>query len=84
MAAPLPEPPPRMSREEYRRWADAQPCGRFERVAGEVVAMAPERVAHNRVKQRVWRALDAALRAAGLPCEALGDGVTVEIGDDHD
>ena len=73
-----------MSREEYRRWADAQPRGRFERVAGEVVAMAPERVAHNRVKQRVWRALDATLRAAGLPCEALGDGITVEIGDDHD
>ena len=83
MAAPLPEPP-RRSRDKYRRWADAQPRGRFERVAGEVVAMAPERVAHNRVKQRVWRALDAAVRAAGVPCEALGDGITVEVGEDHD
>ncbi len=73
-----------MSREEYRRWAEAQPRGRFERVAGEVVAMAPERVAHNRAKARVWRALDAALRAAGSPCEAFTDGMTVEIDDDHD
>lgn len=73
-----------MSREDYRRWAEAQPRDRFERVAGEVVAMAPERVAHNRVKARVWRALDGAIRTAGLPCEALTDGITVKVGDDHD
>lgn len=84
MNAPLPKPPLRMSREEFRRWAEAQPRGRFERVAGEVIAMAPERAAHNRVKQRVWRALDAAVRAAGLRCEAFGDGMTVEIGEDYD
>jgi Uma2 family endonuclease len=84
MNAPLPKPPLRMSRAEYRRWAVAQPRGRFERVAGEVVAMAPERAAHNRVKARVWRALDAAIRSAGLPCEAFTDGMTVEIGEDHD
>ena len=84
MDAPLPRPPLRMSRTEYRRWAEAQPRGRFERVAGEVVAMAPERAAHNRVKARVWRALDAAIRSAGLPCEAFADGMTVEIGEDHD
>jgi Uma2 family endonuclease len=85
MAAPLPIPDrPRMSREEYRRWAEAQPRGRFERVAGEVVAMAPERVAHNRVKARVWRALDAAVRSAGLRCEAFADGMTVGIGDDYE
>ena len=85
MVAPLLIPdPPRMSRDEYRRWAEAQPRGRFERVAGEVVAMAPERAAHNLVKMRAWRALDAAVRAAGLPCQAFGDGMTVEIGDDYD
>lgn len=84
MNAPLPKPPLRMSRAEYRRWAEAQPRGRFERVAGEVVAMAPERAAHNLVKMRAWRALDAAVRAAGLPCQAFGDGMTVEIGDDYD
>lgn len=84
MNAPLPKPPLRMPRAEYRRWAEAQPRGRFERVAGEVVAMAPERAAHNLVKMHVWRALDAAVRAAGLPCQAFGDGMTVEIGDDYD
>ncbi len=83
MAAPLTEPP-RMSREEYRRWADAQPRGRFERVAGEVVAMAPERAAHNLAKAQAWRALDAAVRAAGLPCQTFTDGMTIEIGDDCD
>jgi len=29
-----PEPELRMSREEYRRWAEAQPSGRFERIEG--------------------------------------------------
>ncbi len=78
------ETPIMMSRTEYRRWAEAQPRGRYERVAGEVVAMAPERIAHVRVKARVWQALDQAARAAGLPCEALADGVTVEVRDDTD
>ena len=73
-----------MSRTEYRRWAEAQPRGRYERVAGEVVAMAPERIAHVRVKARVWQALNQAVRAAGPPCEALADGITVEVGDDTD
>jgi Uma2 family endonuclease len=73
-----------MSRDEYRRWAESQPRGRFERVAGEVVAMAPERAVHNRVKARAWRSLDAAIRSAGLRCEAFTDGMTVEVGEDHD
>jgi Uma2 family endonuclease len=46
--------------------------------------MAPERAAHNLVKMRAWRALDAAVRAAGLPCQAFGDGMTVEIGEEYD
>ena len=84
MNAPFSEPPLRMSRAEYRVWAEAQPRGRFERVAGEVVAMAPERASHNLVKAHVWRALDAAVRAARLPCQAFTDGMTVEIGEDYD
>lgn len=71
-------------RGEYRRWAEDQPRSRHERVAGVIIAMAPERMEHIRVKMRVWRALDQAVRAAGLPCEALGDGVTVEVGDGTD
>jgi len=73
----------RLSREEFRRWAEGQ-RRRYERVAGEPVAMSPERVQHVRVKTRVWAALDRAITAAGLACEALGDGVTVEVDDDTD
>jgi len=36
------------------------------------------------LKARVWLALDRALRAANLPCEALPDGITVEVGEDTD
>ena len=72
------------SREEYRRWAEAQPRGRFELVAGEAVAMAPERVGHALVKASLWRALDDAVRRAAIPCQALPDRVTVEVGEDTD
>lgn len=73
----------RLTRAQYRRWAEGQPR-RYELVAGEPVAMSPERVAHVRLKNRVWAALDRTIRAANLPCEALGDGVTVEVDDDTD
>lgn len=73
-----------MDRADYRRWAATQPRGRFERVCGKVIAMAPERMSHIRVKLRVWRALDDAVQAAGVPCEAIGDGATVEVGADTD
>lgn len=73
-----------LSRKEYRIWAEAQPRGRTELVAGEVVAMSPERLEHIRAKAKVWRALDQAVRAAGLPCEAIADGITIEVGDDTD
>ena len=75
------EPVTRMSREEYRAWAERQPTGRFERMNGVVVAMAPERIAHNRRKGRAYAALRNAVRAAGLPCEVYIDGVTIEVGD---
>jgi Uma2 family endonuclease len=58
-----------------------QPRGRFELLDGEVVAMAPERVAHARAKGTAWLALREAIGAAGVACEALPDAVTVEIGD---
>jgi Uma2 family endonuclease len=69
------------SREEYRRWCELQPRGRFERVDGEIVAMAPERGAHLRVKASAYMALRQALTVAGLLCQALPDGVTVETGE---
>ena len=38
-----PGPNLRMSRDEFRRWAEQQSAARFERIDGVVVAMAPER-----------------------------------------
>ena len=70
-----------LSREEFRRWCAQRPSGRYERIDGRIVAMAPERGAHLRVKAAVWLALRNALRTAGIPCQALPDGATVETGD---
>jgi len=75
--------PQGLSRDEFYRWAEAQP-GRYERIDGQPVAMSPERIQHVRVKARVWAALDRAIAAAGVDCEALSDGVTIEIDDDTD
>jgi Uma2 family endonuclease len=74
----------RMSRQEFRKWAEDQGGERYELVAGEPVAMAPERIVHARIKARIWRALDREIRQRNLPCEALPDGITVEIGEDYD
>jgi Uma2 family endonuclease len=75
------EPVVGMSRDEYRAWAEQQPAGRFERVNGVVVAMAPERASHNRRKALVWQVLRLAVQAARLPCEVYTDGMTVEVGE---
>ena len=64
------EPDLRMSRDDYRRWAEAQARGRFERVDGVVVAMAPERASHADQKALIWLALRQAVAAAGLPCHS--------------
>ncbi len=76
-----PEAERRYSREEFRRWCEAQPTGRFERVDGRIVAMAPERGAHLRVKGAIYRTLTRAIVTAGVDCQALPDGATVETGD---
>ncbi len=77
------EPDLRMSREQYRRWAEAQPRGRFERIDGMVVPMAPERLNHADRKALVWLSLRQAVASAGLPCHVYPDGMTVEV-DDND
>ena len=77
----LPEIDRYYSREEFRRWCEVQPTGRYERVDGRIVAMAPERGAHLRVKGAVYKALDRAIAIAGVECQALPDGATVETGD---
>jgi Uma2 family endonuclease len=84
MAEPLPIPPGKLTREEYRRWAEAQPRGRYELVAGEVFAMAPERFGHAQIKAAAWLALRQAIKAAGVGCQALPDGITVEVDESTD
>ena len=82
MGKPAIPDPPRMTSDEFIAWAIEQPKRpRYELVAGELVLMAPERAAHARVKAAVWRALDEALRAARLPCEAYPDGMAVKVDD---
>jgi Uma2 family endonuclease len=74
----------RLSRSEFHLWAANQPKGRFERVVGTPIAMAPERWVHARLKARIWRALDRELGVSGLQCQAAPDSMTVEIDDDTD
>jgi Uma2 family endonuclease len=72
--------PPRQTEftaEEFIAWALEQPTGRYELDNGTVVATAPERVNHARVKSQGWLALRTAIAARGLACEALPDGATV-------
>ncbi len=80
MAKAIPTPPS-MTVEQFVDWTMARPEGRYELVGGEVVAMAPERIAHARLKAEVWRALQDAIAAKKLPCEALLDGAGVRIDD---
>ncbi|MEO8714967.1 MAG: Uma2 family endonuclease [Acetobacteraceae bacterium] len=77
MADPVPK---RMTVEEFIPWAMARPeTEHYELVAGEVVAMAPERLAHTRSKARIWRLLSEAIETRGLECEAFVDGVTIRV-----
>lgn len=71
---------PRMTADEFIAWAMERPDGeRYELVAGEVVATAPERVAHARSKFRIARRLANAVEEAGLPCEVFADGLSVQV-----
>ncbi len=69
----------RMTVDEFIPWAMAQPRGRYELLDGEVLMMSPERVGHTRAKVSAYLALAAAVKRAGLECEALSDGITIRI-----
>lgn len=74
------EPEGAMTREEFLAWVDQQPTGRFERIDGIVVAMAPERASHNLGKAAARDALRRAVRDAGLSaCQVYADGMTVQV-----
>jgi Uma2 family endonuclease len=69
-----------MTVDEYLAWADAQSeQPHAELINGQIVSMPPERAIHNRIKHAAYFALTRPVKAAGLPCEILGDGMTVPI-----
>ena len=74
--------PSRFTVEQFLAWIAEQPEGRYELVAGEIVAMAPENTGHARAKLATVNALAATVAAKRLPCEAMIDGVGVRV-DDH-
>jgi Uma2 family endonuclease len=76
------EPETPLSREEFLAWVNQQPSGRFERIDGIVVAMAPERASHNLRKGAARDALRRGIREAALTsCQVFGDGMTVQVED---
>jgi Uma2 family endonuclease len=68
-----------MTADAFIDWAMAQPTGRYELVAGEVVELSPERAGHALVKADIREALKAAVGRAGLDCEVFPDGMSVVI-----
>jgi len=70
----------RMTADEFIAWARGQPR-RHELVAGEAIAMSPERLDHIRIKSSAWLRLREAVLASGLACEAVADGASVRIDD---
>jgi len=72
----------RMTSDEFIAWATQQPeTEHYELIDGEVVSMAPERIAHTRTKAHIWRRLTEAIEAGNLPCEALADGPSIVVDD---
>jgi len=70
----------RMTSDEFIAWAMEQPATEhYELIAGEVVAMAPERAAHALTKAHLWRRMVEAIEAGNMPCEVFPDGMSVEV-----
>lgn len=69
-----------MDVDTFIAWALRQPgTTRYELFAGEVLAMAPERVIDAECKFLACQALTEAMRKAGLGCKAYVDGPLVRI-----
>jgi Uma2 family endonuclease len=69
-----------MTVDEYLAWAAEQPQ-RYELRDGTVFAMSPENLGHAEKKAAVHAALRTDIRARGLLCHALPDGMTVRVDD---
>jgi Uma2 family endonuclease len=69
-----------MTVSDYLAWAETQSdVSRTELINGQIVAMSPELVAHNRTKSRVLFALQRAVDGAGIKAEVFTNGLTVPI-----
>jgi hypothetical protein len=72
--------PARMTADQFIAWAMERPeTEHHEFSDGVVFAMAPERAAHARAKLHLAVGLAAAIQAAGAPCEASVDGLSVVV-----
>lgn len=72
--------PKGMTVDEFIPWAMARPeTEHYELIAGEVVAMAPERVGHNLAKGRVCRRLFEAVERAGVECQVFPKGMAIQV-----
>ncbi len=73
--------PNRLTVDEFLAWAVRQPreAGKFELLNGAVVVQHAQRYGHYKVNVAMHRAMEAAIRAAGIPYYATGEGPTVRI-----
>jgi len=70
----------KMTADEFIAWAMTRPEGEhYELVAGEIVAMAPERSAHGLIKAHIVYRLRGELDAVGLPCDVYTGDMSVRI-----
>ncbi len=67
-----------LTTDEFLLWAEGRE-GRWELFDGVPAMLSPERLGHTRVKKFAARALDEALAEAGLPCEAVTEGLTIKV-----
>ncbi len=68
----------KMTVDEFLVWAEGRE-GRWELTDGVPVCMSPERVAHGETKFSAGTAFKAAIKAAGIPCEAFIDCLAVRV-----
>ncbi len=75
-------PKHKMTADEFIAWAMEQPeTEHYELVAGEIVPMSPERMAHAEIKGELYLLLRLAVRQAGIDCQVLTDGMAVAVDD---
>jgi Uma2 family endonuclease len=74
---------PRMNAQAFMDWREVQPEGvRYELYDGRVYEMSAEQLIHARVKSRVHRQFERQIADRRLPCEALPDGIAVQVDED--